>query len=56
MAAGGAEIAAFYGRGAFIVLIVVAFPKGIVGTLESLINRRKSASSKPLVTRIETAE
>ncbi|MBR1121192.1 ABC transporter permease [Bradyrhizobium lablabi] len=42
--------------GAFIVLIVVAFPKGIVGTLEALISRRKSASAKPLVTRIETAE
>src|SRR5262249_8279045 len=40
--------------GAFIVLIVVAFPKGIVGTLESLLSRRKSAATKPLVTRIES--
>ena len=44
--------------GGFIVLIVVAFPKGIVGTLESLISRRKSSSTKtPLAApRIETAE
>ena len=45
--------------GAFVVLIVVAFPKGIVGTLEAIMQRRrKSASSaSPLLTsRIETAE
>ena len=44
--------------GGFIVLIVVAFPKGIVGVLETIRNRRRSPSSKaPLVTsRIETAE
>jgi branched-chain amino acid transport system permease protein len=45
--------------GAFIVLIVVAFPKGIVGTLESIISRRRksSSSNSPLLTsRIETAE
>ena len=44
--------------GAFIVLIVVAFPKGIVGMLETIKNRRRSSSSKTsLVTsRIETAE
>jgi branched-chain amino acid transport system permease protein len=44
--------------GGFIVLIVVAFPKGIVGTLESLISRRKASSGKtPLASpRIETAE
>jgi branched-chain amino acid transport system permease protein len=37
---------------------VVAFPKGIVGVLETIRNRRKSSSSKSsLVTsRIETAE
>ena len=44
--------------GAFIVLIVVAFPKGIVGTLESFLSRRKSGPAKaPLASpRIETAE
>ena len=44
--------------GAVIVLIVVAFPKGIVGMLESFRARRKSPSSKPavLASRIETAE
>ena len=44
--------------GGFIVLIVVAFPKGIVGMLETIKNRRQSSSPKPaLVTsRIETAE
>jgi branched-chain amino acid transport system permease protein len=44
--------------GGFIVLIVVAFPKGIVGTLEAIRNRRASASQKPplATSRIETAE
>jgi len=45
--------------GAFIVLIVVAFPKGIVGTLESIFARRRSSASKsPILTHsgIETAE
>ncbi|MFH0300500.1 ABC transporter permease [Bradyrhizobium sp. 31Argb] len=45
--------------GAFIVLIVVAFPKGIVGTLDSIISRRRksSSSNSPLLTsRVETAE
>jgi branched-chain amino acid transport system permease protein len=44
--------------GAFIVLIVVAFPKGIVGVLETIRNRRRAASSKSalLTSRIETAE
>jgi branched-chain amino acid transport system permease protein len=44
--------------GGFIVLIVVAFPKGIVGVLETIRNRRRSASSKSalLTSRIETAE
>jgi branched-chain amino acid transport system permease protein len=44
--------------GGFIVLIVVAFPKGIVGTLESLISRRKASSGKTQLAspRIETAE
>jgi len=45
--------------GGFVVLIVVAFPKGIVGTLESLISRRsKSTPAKPaiLTSRIESAE
>jgi branched-chain amino acid transport system permease protein len=44
--------------GGFIVLIVVAFPKGIVGVLETIRNRRRSSSLKSaLVTsRIETAE
>ena len=44
--------------GGFIVLIVVAFPKGIVGTVETFINRRKNSSPKsPLATtRVETAE
>ena len=32
--------------GGFIVLIVVAFPKGIVGMLETIRNRRRSASPK----------
>jgi branched-chain amino acid transport system permease protein len=44
--------------GAFIVLIVVAFPKGIVGMLETIRNRRRSSSTKsaPLTFPIETAE
>src|SRR6201997_1315050 len=44
--------------GAFIVLIVVAFPKGIVGILATIRHRRGgNSSSKSLVTsRIETAE
>jgi branched-chain amino acid transport system permease protein len=44
--------------GSFIVLIVVAFPKGIVGVLETIRNRRRAASSKSalLTSRIETAE
>src|SRR6266403_1958855 len=43
--------------GGFIVLIVVAFPKGIVGTLEAIRHRRHAASAKPaLVTKIESAE
>jgi len=44
--------------GGFIVLIVVAFPKGIVGMLETIKNRRQPSSPTPaLVTsRIETAE
>ena len=44
--------------GAVIVLIVVAFPKGIVGMLETVRNRRRSQSPKSpiLASRIETAE
>jgi branched-chain amino acid transport system permease protein len=44
--------------GGFIVLIVVAFPKGIVGMLETIKNRRRASSSKSaiLTSRIETAE
>jgi branched-chain amino acid transport system permease protein len=44
--------------GAFIVLIVVAFPKGIVGTLEMTRYRHGARSSKTtlLASRIETAE
>jgi len=44
--------------GGFIVLIVVAFPKGIVGTLEAIRNRRQSSTPKSalLTSRIETAE
>ncbi|MCP1834832.1 branched-chain amino acid transport system permease protein [Bradyrhizobium sp. USDA 4518] len=45
--------------GAFVVLIVVAFPKGIVGTLEAFMHRRRKSSSSvsPLLTsRIESAE
>ena len=44
--------------GAFIVLIVVAFPKGIVRTLEMIRHRHGGGSSKAtlLASRIETAE
>lgn len=44
--------------GAVIVLIVVAFPKGIVGILETIRTRRKPDTSKPamLASRIESAE
>jgi branched-chain amino acid transport system permease protein len=44
--------------GGFIVLIVVVFPKGIVGMLETIKNRRRSSASKSaiLTSRIETAE
>jgi branched-chain amino acid transport system permease protein len=44
--------------GGFIVLIVVAFPKGIVGMLETIRNRRRPPSPKPalLASQIETAE
>ncbi len=43
--------------GAFIVLIVVAFPKGIVGTLDSLWHRRPSSlKDAMLASKIETAE
>ena len=44
--------------GAIVVLIVVAFPKGIVGMIESIRARRESQSSKSaiLASRIETAE
>lgn len=44
--------------GAFIVLIVVAFPKGIVGTLEAIRNRRRASSSAPplLNSQVESAE
>ena len=44
--------------GGFIVLIVVAFPKGIVGTLEAIRHRRQSALAKaaPLTSSAEAAE
>jgi branched-chain amino acid transport system permease protein len=44
--------------GGFIILIVVAFPKGIVGMLEMIRNRRRSSLQKPvlLASGIETAE
>lgn len=44
--------------GAIVVLIVVAFPKGIVGMIETIRAGRQSRSSKPsiLASRIETAE
>jgi branched-chain amino acid transport system permease protein len=42
--------------GGFIVLIVVAFPKGIVGMLEAVRRRRQSSSPKPALLGIESAE
>jgi branched-chain amino acid transport system permease protein len=45
--------------GGFIVLMVVAFPKGIVGTLEAIWNRRRSSEDKKsalATSRIEVAE
>jgi len=44
--------------GGFIVLIVVVFPKGIVGMVETIRHRRRSPSPKPglLASGIETAE
>jgi branched-chain amino acid transport system permease protein len=42
--------------GGFIVLIVVAFPKGIVGILETIRYRRQSSSPKPALLGIESAE
>jgi branched-chain amino acid transport system permease protein len=43
--------------GGVIVLIVVAFPKGIVGMLETIRNRRRSEAPKPaLAPGIEIAE
>jgi branched-chain amino acid transport system permease protein len=43
--------------GGVIVLIVVAFPKGIVGMLETIRNRRRTPSKAALLaSRIETAE
>jgi branched-chain amino acid transport system permease protein len=43
--------------GGFIVLIVVAFPKGIVGVVETIRNRRRPLpNSASLASRIETAE
>jgi branched-chain amino acid transport system permease protein len=44
--------------GAFIVLIVVAFPKGIVGVIETirLRLRRTTSQSAALSHRVETAE
>jgi branched-chain amino acid transport system permease protein len=42
--------------GGIIVLIVVAFPKGIVGMLETIRNRRRPALPKPLASPIEIAE
>jgi branched-chain amino acid transport system permease protein len=44
--------------GGFIVLMVVAFPKGIVGTLETLRNRRQPSDTKSAlaISRVEVAE
>ena len=44
--------------GAFIVLIVVVFPKGIVGMVETIRHRRRAMPAKPalLASGIETAE
>ena len=42
--------------GGVIVLIVVAFPKGIVGMLETIQSRRRPELPKPLASGIESAE
>jgi branched-chain amino acid transport system permease protein len=43
--------------GGFIVVIVVAFPKGIVGVIESIRHRRPSpAKAAVLASHVETAE
>jgi branched-chain amino acid transport system permease protein len=44
--------------GGFIVLIVVGFPKGIVGMLETIRDRRQSRNAKPALVapHAETAE
>jgi branched-chain amino acid transport system permease protein len=42
--------------GGVIVLIVVAFPKGIVGMWETIQSRRRPELPKPLASRIESAE
>jgi branched-chain amino acid transport system permease protein len=42
--------------GGVIVLIVVAFPKGIVGMWETIQHRRRPELPKPLASRIESAE
>jgi branched-chain amino acid transport system permease protein len=44
--------------GAFIIVVVVAFPRGIVGTLETMLPRRPAASrdAAPLTSQVETAE
>jgi branched-chain amino acid transport system permease protein len=43
--------------GGFIVVIVVAFPKGIVGVMESIRHRRPSSTKAALLaSHIETAE
>ena len=47
-----------FGVDGVIILIVVAFPKGIVGMLEAVHNRRRRQTQKAalLTSRIETAE
>jgi branched-chain amino acid transport system permease protein len=44
--------------GAFIIVVVVAFPRGIVGTLETMLARRPAASRDAalLTSQVETAE
>ena len=44
--------------GAFIIVVVVAFPKGIVGMLETVLPRRSTASPSAalLTSHVETAE
>lgn len=44
--------------GLFIVLIVVVFPKGIVGVMEMITNRRRATPQKPavLATKMESAQ